>query len=63
MAMTMKTTIFWDMTPCSLVEVYQHSGEMSVNLHHTTKYHILKDIFSTSEIPSLKSIVYTVIAI
>jgi hypothetical protein len=25
-AMTMKSTVFWNVTPCSLVEVYQRSG-------------------------------------
>jgi hypothetical protein len=30
---TMKCTIFWNMTPFSLVNVYWRSSEASVNLH------------------------------
>jgi hypothetical protein len=26
MALTMKITVFWDVTPCILVHHYQHSG-------------------------------------
>jgi hypothetical protein len=26
MAMTMKIAVFWDLTPCSLVDIYQYFG-------------------------------------
>jgi hypothetical protein len=37
--MTMKFTVFWDVTPCSLVEIFRHFGATSVNMYQTTWRH------------------------
>jgi len=45
---TMKITVFWDVTPCGLVEIYSHSrGYTSIfskveNFYQTTWHHIPK---------------------
>jgi hypothetical protein len=36
-AVTTKSTIFWFVTPCSLVEVYRRSSEMSTDFYGTTQ--------------------------
>jgi hypothetical protein len=56
-AVTMKSTVFWDVTPCSLVEIFGgmyslyfkgqritlHSSETSVNFYQITRCHIPED--------------------
>jgi hypothetical protein len=51
----MEGTIFWDMTTCSMVKVYQHlkmeavpSFETLVNFYKTRQCHILKDSLAWS---------------
>jgi hypothetical protein len=48
----MKMTVFWDVAPCSPVEVYRrlggacclrHQGDDSVNFYQTTRRNILED--------------------
>jgi hypothetical protein len=39
---TVKSTIFWDMTLCSPGEVHQHFGGM-LNFYHSTQHHITED--------------------
>jgi hypothetical protein len=39
----MKSNVFWDVTPCSPVEVHQSLRLKSINLYQTTRRHILED--------------------
>jgi hypothetical protein len=54
-----ENTVFWDVTPCSLVETYNsslnmeatYSSEIFINLHQTTQRYTPEDI-----IPSITNI-------
>jgi hypothetical protein len=45
MAVTMnnRPILFWDVTPCSLVEVYRRARGTSVNVYPTTQCYISED--------------------
>jgi hypothetical protein len=50
---TMSITIFWDVTPNSLVVVYRRFTEtdgssISANIHQTTWYHIPEDVTTSA---------------
>jgi hypothetical protein len=42
MKVTMKITVVWDLTPCSLVHVYQYSSEISLNLSDFMASHLMR---------------------
>jgi hypothetical protein len=60
-AETMKNTIFWDMTPCSLEEVYRRTGgttflharfvQKTLQFYQTIRRHIPEDSTLQAAIP------------
>jgi hypothetical protein len=47
-AMSMKVTVFWDVAPCSLVEVYQHFRGACC-LHHQDIITLMLEAVTTPE--------------
>ena len=53
--MTTPTTVFWNATPCILVENYRRSTKVLFKLYQTTRHHTIKDtIIKTDSLISFK---------